>query len=72
MLNAIGEQYRSEGNRFMIVTSTPALVVTLKRMKQWRLARYGRVSAQGKTSGVSDMGVARNRITASFELIEKQ
>jgi len=68
LLNVIGDYYLAGGYRFMIVTSTPALMQGFKNSKNWHLVRHGRVN------GISSSGnrylnntVSKNRITASWE-----
>jgi hypothetical protein len=67
-LNEIGKLYKKENWRFTIVTSSPSLIYTLKKIKEWKCHHFGR------TGGTNQLKVAAGnkskRITASFELIK--
>jgi GNAT superfamily N-acetyltransferase len=67
-LNEIGKLYKKENWRFTIVTSSPSLIYTLKKIKEWKCHHFGR------TGGGNQLKVAAGnkskRITASFELIK--
>jgi ABC-type nitrate/sulfonate/bicarbonate transport system ATPase subunit len=67
-LNEIGKLYKKDNWRFTIVTSSPSLIYTLKKLKEWKCHHFGR------TGGGNQLKVAAGnkskRITASFELIK--
>jgi ABC-type polar amino acid transport system ATPase subunit/predicted acetyltransferase len=65
-LNEIGYIYKKEKQRYIIMTSAPSLIFALKKSKEWNCIRYGRVSEVKK--GVLEGTTSKNRITASFEL----
>jgi len=67
-LEEIGEFYKKQNNRFNIVTSSPSLIYSLKKLKKWHCTRYGRTKEVGKTSTQLRNSTSKNRITASFEL----
>lgn len=70
LLNFVGNIYKQKGYRFRIVTSTPALLYSLKN-NNWKLTDYGHM---GKQTGNSILAIklnktsSSNRITYSFEL----
>lgn len=68
LLNQIGKLYKKNGWRFTIVTSSPSLLFSLKRQKQWICKNIGRTSVQ---AGLKEMikTQAANRLTTSWELI---
>jgi ABC-type polar amino acid transport system ATPase subunit len=68
-LEQIGEFYKKQKNRFNIVTSSPSLIYSLKKLNIWHCTRYGRTKEVGKTSTQLRNSTSKNRITASFELI---
>jgi predicted acetyltransferase len=68
-LNEIGNIYKKQKNRFTIVTSSPSLMYSLKKSKEWHCIRYGRTKEVGKTSTQLKGSTSKNRITASFELL---
>ncbi len=65
-LNEIGKLYKQDKWRYTIVTSSPSLINSLKKSRNWNCYHYGR------TGGGNQLKVAKgnksNRITASFEL----
>lgn len=65
-LNEIGSVYKKNNQRFIIMTSAPSLIFSLKKLSQWNCIRYGRVTEVKK--GVLEGTTSKNRITASFEL----
>ena len=67
LLNEVGKLYKKNTTRFCIATSSPSLINSLKKDKDWRCIRYGRVPEV--TNGVLKGSTSKNRITASFELI---
>lgn len=67
-LNEIGYIYKSDGFRFTIVTSSPSLIHSLKRRKNWALKSFGRKKEVGKGATIQVGKTSKNRITASFEL----
>lgn len=68
LLNEIGIIYKNNGWRFTIVTSSPSLMFSLKRQKQWNCKNIGRTSVQ---VGLKEMikTQAANRLTTSWELV---
>lgn len=71
LMETIGAWYRSNGFRFRITTSTPALVHSLKPPK-WVCDRAGRVrqyKSEKGTRGALNKTVAAGRYTYAFELI---
>lgn len=66
-LNEVGYIYKKENWRYTITTSSPSLINSLKKIKQWRCNSYGR---GGGNKGLKEMikTEAKNRIIASFEL----
>lgn len=68
LLNEVGNLYKRNGWRFTIVTSSPSLLFSLKRQKQWVCKNIGRTSVQ---VGIKEMikTQAANRLTTSWELI---
>lgn len=67
LLNEIGNIYKKDGWRFTIVTSSPSLMFSLKRQKQWVCKNIGRTTVQ---AGLVEMikTQAANRLTTSWEL----
>ena len=66
LLNEIGEIYKKQKQRFLIVTSAPSLIFALKKSSQWNCIRYGRVSEVKK--GILEGNTSKERITVSFEM----
>lgn len=71
LLDFVGSIYKNQGYRFTIVTSSPALIYSLKKSKDWACINYGRI-AGGSKSRTRNVNTGKyqstNRITASFEL----
>lgn len=65
-LYEIANLYKKQGYRFSIVTSTPALINSLKP-KDWMLKSHGRKTT--KSVGIKGMydTISRKRVTYSFE-----
>jgi ABC-type molybdenum transport system ATPase subunit/photorepair protein PhrA/GNAT superfamily N-acetyltransferase len=68
LLNEIGYFYKKQKQRFNIVSSSPSLINSLKKSKNWICTRSGRTKSQSKDSTVGNMNTSQNRITVSFEL----
>jgi ABC-type polar amino acid transport system ATPase subunit/GNAT superfamily N-acetyltransferase len=68
LLNEIGYFYKKQKQRFNIVSSSPSLINSLKKSKNWICTRSGRTKSQSKGSTVGNMNTSQNRITVSFEL----
>jgi ABC-type polar amino acid transport system ATPase subunit/GNAT superfamily N-acetyltransferase len=66
LLNKVGQYYKNQGQRYIIMTSAPSLIYALKNSNEWNCIRYGRVTEAKK--GVLEGTTSKNRITASFEL----
>jgi ABC-type polar amino acid transport system ATPase subunit/GNAT superfamily N-acetyltransferase len=69
LLNELGNIYKKDKWRFIINTTSPSLIASLKKNKDWNCHHFGR------TSGGNNLGIhgnakkyIANRITASFEL----
>jgi len=71
-LNEIGKIYKTQKQRYTIVTSAPSLINALKKSNEWICIRIGRAINKSKSSTITgfrkDGGYSSNRITASFEL----
>jgi ABC-type polar amino acid transport system ATPase subunit/GNAT superfamily N-acetyltransferase len=67
-LNEIGKLYKKQNQRYTIVTSSPSLMLSLKKSKEWDCKRFGRIKETGKTSTQLKGTTSKNRLTASFEL----
>ena len=69
LLEEIGNIYLEQNYKFLLVTSTPALIGALKKNKLWVMTR--RPSRVGKTSnkGVLKNSIANERLTASYRYI---
>lgn len=67
MLNEIGAYYKKNKNRFTIVTSSPSLIFSLKKNKNWVTTRIGR-NRNNPKGKIGNMKISKDRITASFEL----
>jgi len=67
LLNEVAKLYIN--NRFSIVTSSPSLISSLKKSKEWIAKRIGRASSgSGKIQNKNIKGsTSCNRITVSFE-----
>ena len=67
-LDEIGKLYKTQKQRFSIVTSAPSLINALKKSMFWDCIRFGRTKEVGSTSTQLRGTTSKNRITASFEL----
>jgi ABC-type polar amino acid transport system ATPase subunit len=67
-LNEIGKLYKKDNWRFTIVTSSPSLIYTLKKIKEWKCHNFGRIGGTNQLKVAA--GNKSKRITASFELIK--
>jgi len=72
-LNEVGKIYKTQKQRYTIVTSAPSLINALKKSKQWICKSIGRKKAHKgdamQKSRITGMKTgSENRITASFEL----
>jgi len=65
-LNEVGKIYKKENWRFTIVTSSPSLINSLKKINFWNCYHFGRTGGGNKLKVAK--GKKSNRITASFEL----
>lgn len=68
LLHAVADHYKQQGYRFSIVTSTPALIYSL-RPKDWKLKHRGRKTTTSTGIVGLNRTISRNRITYSFEKI---
>lgn len=68
-LYEVGKIYKSQNQRFNIVTSSPSLINALKKSIDWKCIRFGRTRETGKTSTQLKGSTSKERLTASFELI---
>jgi GNAT superfamily N-acetyltransferase len=70
ILNEVGKIYLQQGWRYTITTSSPSLVMALKKSVQWRCHKHGR---GGGNKGRPDFikTEARNRMITSFEMTWK-
>ena len=70
-MNEIADLYKSE--RIRITTSLKPFIESLKRNRNWKCVRFGRVGQPGKSSLIhnrsKDSSVSYNRITATFERV---
>jgi len=64
LLNEVGKFYQKEGFRFTITTSSPSLILGLKKGKEWRCSSLGRNKAHNGLAIDSS-----SRFTTSWELI---
>lgn len=69
MHNYIGELYKSEGKRFTITTSNPAMIFGLAKSEKWRVGRVGRVGRRyfWANNKKVESPTSSARITASLE-----
>ena len=65
LLNEIGYIYKKNKFRFTIVSSSPSLINSLSKSKNWAMVRIGRTK---ESKGVMKETTSKNRISASFEL----
>lgn len=72
LLNKVGDYYKENGFDFRIVTSTPALVHSLKK-RGWILVHYGRgKKVEGKGMKSFNATASVNRNIMSFKYINKK
>lgn len=64
LLTAVAKLHKNKGYRPIITTSTPALLYSLKKDKNWKLKRFGRLGVHG---GIKDWNSSFNRYTTSWE-----
>jgi len=69
LLEFIGNMILKKNNRYIIVTSQPALINSLKKNQNWRCIRFGRAHQQ--TSQKMNRNNSAKRITGSFEYFGK-
>ena len=71
-MNEISRLYRND--RVRITTSLKSFISSLKKNKDWKCVRFGRVGRPGKSSLIhdrkKDCSVSYDRITATFERIQ--
>lgn len=71
-LTEVGKVYLKDKWRFIINTSSPALINALKNKSEWNCHHYGRTGGGNKMSSKEDRKTDKlyisKRITASFEL----
>ena len=67
LLNEIGKIYKKDCWRFTIVTSSPSLMFSLKRQKNWVCKNIGRLHSQNILEMKKTQSI--NRLTTSWELI---
>lgn len=70
LLEFVGKIYLNQKNRYIITTSAPALMNSLKNRKNWKLIRIGRTTPNKSMSSLNK-SISSKRITASYELINK-
>ncbi len=63
LLNEVGLIYLKDKWRFIINTTAPSLINTLKKSKDWNCHHFGKTSVDNMTNNIKG-----KRITASFEL----
>lgn len=71
-LNIVANLYRSD--RVRITTSLKPFILALKKNKNWKCKRFGRVSNPGKSSLIHNKdshSVSVNRITGTFQYSSK-
>jgi len=68
-LNSVSKHYRESGNRVLITTGHPGLLISLNRNSEWRVIRgYSRADSQGPNGDDSfDNSNSARRKTATFE-----
>jgi len=64
LMTSIAERYRVRGLRIRIVTSNPALLISLSVDQKWRLKDMGRKSQHG---GLKSEGGSSRRFTTAWE-----
>lgn len=64
-LDYIAVLYIKQKYQARIVTSTPAMIYSLKNNKKWALVDFGRKT--GNHSGIAGMKGSRNRMTTSWK-----
>lgn len=71
MLNFIADVFKDY--RFLITTTTPALINSFLKSKKWRVRRVGRVGRVGRSSSINTMQrtVSVNRYTTSWEYVRQ-
>lgn len=69
LMNFVAELYRNSGYRFSLTTSTPALLWSIKKDRQWQLKSYGRSSPHSENGTGMKRHGAINRITTSWEYV---
>lgn len=68
LLNQVGKIYLKDKYRFTITTTSPSLIQSLVKQKEWKLIRTGRTGRTGmKSLDKSISGI--NRSTTSFEFV---
>jgi ABC-type Mn2+/Zn2+ transport system ATPase subunit/predicted acetyltransferase len=71
LINKIAEIYKNNKWRFIITTSTPSLIFSLKKSNLWALKQFGRKPPQNINTGnpiSTRKSDSSNRLTVSFEL----
>ena len=66
LLDLIANRYIIEKKRVSITTSSPSLIRSLAKHKDWSCVRKGRVAKNSKSSAMKNSS-SSNRITVSFE-----
>ena len=67
LLNEVGGIIRQEGYRFVMITSSPSLIFSLKKDEKWRCSRIGR-NAIHQGLGKTGRFDSSKRFTTSWEL----
>ena len=68
LLSEISQMYKKDGFRISLITSSPSLIFSLQKQKEWVMTRIPSRTSGGQ-AGISDLKktTSTNRLTASFE-----